>query len=536
MLKTLIYIKISGTLNVMLSGGVKNANKASNLKKVGFAALYLFVIGIFVALCSLYAVILVPLADLGLSWLYFALFLLVAFSLVFFMSIFETKSELFESKDNDLLLSMPIRPRDIVNMRISVVLIYNYVETAVVMVPTVIVYAMYTGDIMGIIGGVISSLAIPLLATSLAAGVGALVAAISRKMKNKTLSTVILSLIFVISYIMLYSAMTEGMDNFIEDLGANAGALASTMSPVKFLGDAALLAPLEIIVLLAVCVGVSSLCYFIISKNYVKIVTDRKSQSKKAYKKTVSKKNTALISLTKKELGRFFSSATYILNGAMGLIFMVLIAVLALFGTGEINMLINSFFEDPMINSVMSSLLAPIFIGAIIFFASLCTISSSALSLEGKNLWIIKSMPVKSYEVLLAKTLPHTIICAIPTLLTSIALGIVGKAGPFEMVFYILTPQVANIFNAFFGMFINTAFPKFDYENEAQPIKQSLATFVTMMGQMVIGVGIMSLSILMAFLGLQTVAIIVQLLILIALSTVFAILLLIPMAKRFEKL
>ncbi len=536
MLKTLISIKLQGAINVMLSGGTKNATKASPMKKIGFACVYLFILAIFVALSALYAVILVPLADFGLSWVYFSLFMLVSFSVVFFLSILETKTELFESKDNELLLSMPILPRDIINMRVSVVLIYNYVEMAIVMAPAIIVYGMYTGDAMGIIGGTLCSLLLPLLATSLASGVGAIVAAISRKMKNKTLGAVVISLLFIALYMFGYGYLMEGMESFVEDLEANSGVLAATFTPIMFLGKAALLSAFELIALAAVCIGVSLLCYYLISKNYIKIVTDRKAQDKKEYKKTASKKSSALVSLTKKELGRFFSSATYILNSSMGLIFMVVISVLALFGAEDINMLISALFEDPGMSIDVYKLLSPLFISVIIFFASLSMISCSALSLEGKNLWILKSMPLKSHEVLLAKTLPHIIITAIPTLIASIIFAIIAKAGPLELVFYILTPQAANVFNAFFGMFINTAFPKLEYENEAQPIKQSLACFLAMMGQMLVAMILLSVSTAISFMGLPTVALIAQLLVLVALAAVSAVLLLIPLARRYERL
>ena len=110
--------------------------------------------------------------------------------------------------------------------------------------------------------------------------------------------------------------------------------------------------------------------------------------------------------------------------------------------------------------------------------------SACALSLEGKNLWILKTMPLGEREVLISKTLPQIIVTAPPTFLCSIML-ITASSAPIEYwVFFILTPVIANVFSAIFGTVINVAFPKFEYENEAQPIKQSLSVFIVMVAQM----------------------------------------------------
>ena len=58
----------------------------------------------------------------NLRWFYFALTGLLAFALSFFFTAFTAKSELFEAKDNELLLSMPIKPSTMLLSRMAILL------------------------------------------------------------------------------------------------------------------------------------------------------------------------------------------------------------------------------------------------------------------------------------------------------------------------------------------------------------------------------------------------------------------------------
>ena len=57
------------------------------------------------------------------SWLYYAIFGIVAIALGTFASVFNTSNSLYNAKDNDLLLSMPIKPSNVLLSRI--VLVYG---------------------------------------------------------------------------------------------------------------------------------------------------------------------------------------------------------------------------------------------------------------------------------------------------------------------------------------------------------------------------------------------------------------------------
>ena len=199
MIKTLLGARLRSALSTLLSRGKKDGSTRIGKGRVAALALaYIYVIVVFGGLMAFNAVSMAPvLISLDLDWFYFATFTAIAFLGVFLLSIFETKSELFECKDNELLLSMPIRPRDIVLSRVFTVLVFNYLETFLLILPAVIVYAIFGGSLHGIIGSILVMLLLPLLSTSLSSGVGYVLAIVAKKLKNNSFLTVAASLLLL---------------------------------------------------------------------------------------------------------------------------------------------------------------------------------------------------------------------------------------------------------------------------------------------------------------------------------------------------
>ena len=120
----------------------------------------------------------------------------------------------------------------------------------------------------------------------------------------------------------------------------------------------------------------------IISVRYVKIATSNIGAKKIKYEASKTDAKSPLFALVGKELKKFFTSAIYMLNSGIGLIFTVAVAVLAL-------------VKKPMLHEIALVLfgsldyLAPALAIGLVFLSSMNMMSASALSLEGKNFWII---------------------------------------------------------------------------------------------------------------------------------------------------
>lgn len=526
MIKLLIKNRLQGAVSSLLGNGKGKTSSKGRTVLLGIVYLYLFACVIFLSFTMALTLGAVLVSN-GASWLYFAIFTLASLSVLFFLSIFETKSELFDCKDNELLLSMPIPETALVISRTAVVLLFNYLVEALVMIPAVIVYAVISHDALGVIGSLVISAVLPLLATALASGVGYLVALVSKRLRKSSLLSVALSLGFLALYFWGYSALISGLDTFL--LEFDPSSLGGNLKILEFIGNASLLKPLPLFVCLVVAVLLSLLAYLLISKNYIRLATDNRGAKKIRYKEREYSDRSALSALVRKELSKFVSSSTYMLNSGIGLVFSIALSVVALVNKNNILSFSAELFGS-------KDGVAPIMIAALALLSSMNMMSASALSLEGKNLWILKTTPVSDNTVLLSKALPQIIISVPAALVSSILMIIATEAPIYYWAFYILVPVFANAFFAFLGLIFNVIFPRFDFESEAQPVKQSVAVFLTMTTQTLVSIAVSILASVLSLAGLGLISAFITLAIFALLSVICALLLFFPCRKRYAKL
>lgn len=110
---------------------------------------------------------------------------------------------------------------------------------------------------------------------------------------------------------------------------------------------------------------------------------------------------------------------------------------------------------------------------------SLSCPAASSVSLEGKNIWILQSVPLPFRTFLnskIAVTLSlHAVgyLTALPVFILRFRLDGVRLAA------LIVVPAVYSVFTAVQGICINCCFPRFDWDNEMVVIKQSMAVILS---------------------------------------------------------
>ena len=111
MLKTLIVMRLKGLMNRFFSR-LHQGKKMSIWKKILISLLFVYVLGcLFFSMGALFYVLGETLIRLHLDWMYFALAAFVGIFTGIIGSMFVASGVLFEAKDNELLLSMPIPPK-----------------------------------------------------------------------------------------------------------------------------------------------------------------------------------------------------------------------------------------------------------------------------------------------------------------------------------------------------------------------------------------------------------------------------------------
>lgn len=167
------------------------------------------------------------------------------------------------------------------------------------------------------------------------------------------------------------------------------------------------------------------------------------------------------------------------LNCSLGSVFMIGIAIYMLLKFPSVIVLLQQ-------EGIDTALLAPLMVLAICTLASFNDITAPSISLEGKTIWLAKSLPVKIEDILNAKVKMHLILTGIPSLFVSLVCIYLSKSDVVMSLFMIITPVLSITFSALFGLIVNLNMPNLKWTNEMVPIKQSLSVFISMMVPMIV--------------------------------------------------
>ena len=481
MLWKLIKIRLQGMFRRNVSRGGRRKKGTAIL----FGLLMLYCLGVF---CFMFYMMFSALAEAfwpleQFRWFYFALVGLMSFALSFFLTAFTAKSELFEAKDNELLLAMPIRPRLIFLSRMAVLMGTEYLISLIVMVPAGIAWFAAAGfDAVTLILYCLASLLLPLCSAGLACFIGWLLARLTARARNKTLVTMVFSLLFLAVYFVVYFNANAYLQKLLQNYQAFAGGMMGWGFLFYWYGAGIASAdPLLLLGFAAVCLAVLALTAYALGRSFLKVTATgtAKKKKKSSSEQPQLRRSTLSAALLKKEFKRFTSSAIYMMNCGLGLILSVIAAVALLLNADAIRGFLKAFsFLTPTELALAASIVLS-------FLASMDMITAPSISLEGKNLWILRTAPVPAGRILSAKLKLHLCLCAPVTLLLSVAAGIVLQSDLPGWLALVLVPQLFVMLAGVFGLTINLLLPKLDWTNEAVPVKQSMSVLVTMLSTMI---------------------------------------------------
>lgn len=413
-----------------------------------------------------------------LEWFYFSLAAIISFAMSFIGSIFMTQTQLYDAKDNELLLSMPVPVKFILASRMVTLLLLGFMYESIVMIPAVVVLGMLGGFTVGsAIGFIVLIIIVPFMSIALSCVIGWLIALVTSKMKRKNLFTTVLSLVAFVVYFLVCTNLFDYIEVLINNGEQIANAIKKGFYPAYALGAAGGGNYLMIFICLAAVALVFAAVYFVLDKTFIKISTTKTGSPKYKYRSKKLKRTGLQIALIKKELSHFLASPMYIMNAAMGVIFSV-VAAAALAVNGKSLVLNLTAIGLPTEVIEFFALVATL---AVVSFN---IVSAPSISIEGKTLWLSKSLPIDPRDILMAKVYNHFIISEIGVVLMGTALVIFIPMSIFVKVLVFLIPTVFNMFCALYGVFINLLLPKLEWVSETVAVKQGMSTLVCMFSYM----------------------------------------------------
>ena len=476
----MLKILLKKQLTEVFKGYFYNAKKNKMRSKLAMAGMFIvFIILMVGVLGGIFTFLSVNLCDsliaVKMGWLYFLLMANIAILLGAFGSIFNTYAGLYLAKDNDLLLSMPIPVGTIITARLLNVYLMGAMYSATVLLPALIVYWITAGpSISRIICGILLLVIVTFIVLILSCLLGWVVAKISLRLKNKSFITVIASLVFIAAYYFFYfkaNALLQDLIRNAQVYGEKIKGAAGILYQFGRIGEGAWLPTILFLALTAILFAA---VWIILSRTFLGIATSSGHTEKVRYvRKTVAQK-TVFSALFSKELSRFTSNANYMLNCGLGVL---------LIPAGGILLLIKGRQICEVLGTAFASIpdTAAIFICTMLFMtASMNNMAVPSVSLEGKSLWILQSLPVPPRAVLLAKASVQLVLTCIPMLFAVICAVVIMDASlPVKLLVFFL-PLVYTLFSTIYDTFIGIRMPILNWTNETTPIKQSGAIAIAL--------------------------------------------------------
>lgn len=462
----------------------KTGAKKSKAKTIStfilFSSLMIFLCFCFVGMAFTVS----PLLNSDYNWLYYFVFATVSIALGVFAGANNASNALFKPKDNDLLLSMPINPLTVLLSRIALVYGLCLLYVSIVWIPGCVFSFVFVGfNVYICILDFFLLLFIALFTSVISCAVGFLITIVTNKTKNKSFVTVLLSLLFLSAYYLLCFRLT----NIMESLVNNAENIAKTLSVwgnILFIFAKAASGDTISFFLTTVFVSLLSyLCFYILQKNFYSLVTKAKNIGVDKTKIEYKSHNNVLKILLRKEFKHFSSSPTYMLNCGLGVVFVLLLGVSITIKRDEISELLSLLAYYDYTYYCFVPL---IIVGSICLIISLNAIAVPSISLEGKNLWILKTLPVKELEILNAKKIMQLIINGLPSLITVIVISLALNINYNQMIYMFVIVLLFVEIHSSLCVILSLINPSFNWTSEVQPIKQNLNILLEMVLSIII--------------------------------------------------
>lgn len=445
-----------------------------------YVILYLFVFGSLGSVFYIAADTLCePLVGSKMGWLYWCLMGLIGVFLGVFGSVFNTYSSLYQAKDNDFLLSLPVPASRILLVRIFGVYIMGLMYELIVLIPTMLVWFLTAPfSAIGTICVILIPFVLSVFVLVLSAVLGWVVALIAGRLKHKNLITVFISLAFIAAYYYFYAQAYSMLQSLLVNVEAIGEKMKSVLYPLYQMGLAAEGNFLSMLIFTAIIGLLFFIVYTVLSRSFIKLATANRGVAKTEYKGNKQKVKSVSGALLQKELRRFLGSSNYMLNCGLGIIFMPIAAVLLVWKAGYV----QEFMSVPFIQKYIP-LLA---LGAICMIATMNDMTAPSVSLEGKNLWLVQSLPILSRQVLTAKLKLHLLLTLIPAIpLIAVVEWLIKP----DAIFAVLIPINTVLFvvlMAVLGLAVNLKMPNLNWTSEIVPIKQSMSVMIALFGGWVI--------------------------------------------------
>lgn len=491
LLKTLL-LSTSGRNRYRYSTENKKRGKIVR-NTVGILCLYAMLMAYSIAMCVGYG-------QYGMIGAVPVMCALTVSALAFVFTLFKTNGYLFNFREYDLLMSLPFKTSTVAACKFLYMYLKSlpwYLSISLAMMvgygiyahPPVTVYPVW----------LVLSLFLPVIPMLAAAFLGFLIARVSAGFQKTNLVQSVLSLVFILFCFSLRFIIEDLFRNdkvqaTLEAASAITGSAARVYLPAEWFAEAVTRLRIPAIALLiGVSAALFAAVFSIVGRFYRRINSALKSHAAtKDYHLSAQKRRSAVRAIAFKEWKRMTGSTAYMVNCGMGVILAAIISV----GTLIIgpDRIIRLVIPGAAVDAVM---LRPAIPFIVYFFIGMLASTACSPSLEGKNVWILQSLPVKQKTIYEGKMLFNMVLTVPPMTFSTLCLCVAAKAPVPDSVLYLILGFALCAFSTARGCACGIRYIRLDWENEIEVIKQSAAVAIYMLPNLFAVMGLTVLSVIL---------------------------------------
>jgi ABC-2 type transport system permease protein len=448
------------------------------------------------------------LLGFGLSLVSIAIFI---FGIVYVLTTF------YFSKDIENLLSLPVKPYQILSAKFITVLVYEYFTETIFLLPVLIAYGIKSGaGVVYYLYSAIVFLTLPIIPLVIASAVNMFIMRFTNLGKHKDALKIaggLLAMTFAIgiNVVMqragsnigenpehMLSMITEGNNSLIR---VSTRAFPSTRLVALSLIESTTAKGLQNLILFllvtAAFIGLFMVLAEMLYFRGVVGVSESYSKRKVIVGEELDKRLTqksSLKSYITKELRILLRTPAYFINCV--LMNFLLPAFLLLPVISQPKLLedirnASQLADNPAILGI--GVAAGFALG--VFLAATTGITSTSISREGQNLYVSKYLPLRYRDQIMAKVL------------SGVILNFIGVAIAVSVAFALINPPVyaltliavaalqGSLLMAFSGIFIDLHFPKLDWDNEQKAVKQNFNLMINMFLGVLVGAAVIFITV-----------------------------------------
>jgi ABC-2 type transport system permease protein len=423
------------------------------------------------------------------------------------MTLFRASGTIFFYKDYDILAPLPIKPREVFFAKLTMMMIWMYALSFIFVLPILFSYFYFAGiSLITLLITIVTLIVFPIVPVILMSFISLGIGYISIKFRLGKIFQIVMLFIVLIGIMAFQFILNQSTQNVLTGSLTSVSNLSQYYPPLKWFTKAIFendllsllyLVGTHAILFIVFIFGVERISTYLNQRGINRHVS-RKTKSAKIIKSTVRQ------IMIKKEFNKFFSIPIYVLNAGFGLVLIMIAAIASQFvDTTEIVTISDALGIDLYIVLALG-------IGFIITTVYTPAIS---LSLEGKNFWIIKSLPIKAEEVMKSK-IYFNIILTVPVIVISIFLfSISFNISALHSFLLMLISITMSLLISFVDAIVNLYFPKMDFKNETEVVKQSLGAFLGLIvGMTVVATNAIIYYLLIPYLGSEWLIVLISVL------------------------